>query len=501
MKKHLKKYIIIIIFAVLAIAITGFILLNIRNRNRQAEESVSYEEITMVLPTYGYVPENIDSITEALNRISMEKCGVRVNYLYTGSTELNQSLLLRLKAGEVIDLMPCLEENGLVTLMNENLLTPLGELIHTHAPQIETLFYSKIWEALGRDGEIYALSAIGSQSDWGGILFTGEVLNAGGITADSITSEIRESSGNDVERVDTVISPVLYRLKESETQLPDGSYVSEKQLAPGIYDYGGIFSQLPVIHYCGYGNSLGVVMDGTDQVINLYETQEYRQELELLKRWNDAGYIYHINTLIDEDPATVYGGRDRIGLFTSLGVKVDRPYEVIEMGNDLYFPFIRNKLTTDKFRIGTWAIPRTSLHPEAAMKILNLMYTDEEYVRTYNFGPEFVETNEMPLVWLFGNTLLTEKTFEESLKEQEDYKNVEFADYFGFTYDSAAYQDEIAALQAVLDEYMPDLENGIIGDVEKTLEEMNGKLYDAGLQSVMQDKQMQLDQWIADHAE
>lgn len=55
--------------------------------------------------------------------------------------------------------------------------------------------------------------------------------------------------------------------------------------------------------------------------------------------------------------------------------------------------------------------------------------------------------------------------------------------------------NELAALGTVSDEYLMSLVTGSV-DVDKTLAEFNEKLYKAGLQKVIDEKQAQLDAWL-----
>ena len=57
-------------------------------------------------------------------------------------------------------------------------------------------------------------------------------------------------------------------------------------------------------------------------------------------------------------------------------------------------------------------------------------------------------------------------------------------------------RNEIVALTNVFEQYAYPLMCGSV-DVDSTLEEFNRALYDAGLQAVMDEKQTQLDAWIA----
>jgi putative aldouronate transport system substrate-binding protein len=57
--------------------------------------------------------------------------------------------------------------------------------------------------------------------------------------------------------------------------------------------------------------------------------------------------------------------------------------------------------------------------------------------------------------------------------------------------------NEIAALSGVQAEYVTALETGSVSNPERTLRELNEKLYAAGLQKVIDLKQRQLDAWRA----
>lgn len=51
-------------------------------------------------------------------------------------------------------------------------------------------------------------------------------------------------------------------------------------------------------------------------------------------------------------------------------------------------------------------------------------------------------------------------------------------------------------MNAVADEYRTSIETGSV-DPDTAIAEFNQKLYDAGLQTVMDEKQAQLDEWLA----
>ena len=69
---------------------------------------------------------------------------------------------------------------------------------------------------------------------------------------------------------------------------------------------------------------------------------------------------------------------------------------------------------------------------------------------------------------------------------------------YGFFFDNTPVLNEIAALNSVSDEYFFTITSGSV-DPETAIAEFNEKLYNAGLQTVMDEKQAQLDAWLAEN--
>ena len=47
---------------------------------------------------------------------------------------------------------------------------------------------------------------------------------------------------------------------------------------------------------------------------------------------------------------------------------------------------LEGKLNTSQLQVGNWVIPAASEHKDGAAKILELMYTDPEFVTLYIYG-------------------------------------------------------------------------------------------------------------------
>ena len=66
----------------------------------------------------------------------------------------------------------------------------------------------------------------------------------------------------------------------------------------------------------------------------------------------------------------------------------------------------------------------------------------------------------------------------------------------GFMYDYSSLSNELTALSNVQEEYLNSIVCGVT-DPDEIIPELNEKLYKAGLQKVIDEKQRQFDEWLA----
>ena len=65
-----------------------------------------------------------------------------------------------------------------------------------------------------------------------------------------------------------------------------------------------------------------------------------------------------------------------------------------------------------------------------------------------------------------------------------------------FVFDDANIKPYEDAVISVLNDYVPMLELGLVDDVDATIDEMNQKCYDAGLQNVIDEFKSQYNTWL-----
>lgn len=158
------------------------------------------------------------------------------------------------------------------------------------------------------------------------------------------------------------------------------------------------------------------------------------------------------------------------------------------------------------------AINVNSKNPEAAMKLLNLVYTDKEIFNELLFGLEDVnykktgETsaevigenyNLAPHAWRFGNQFLawTLPGQNEDVWKETDKMNreAEVSRLRGFTFNSAPVQAELAQISAVVAEYKN--REFTTDDVDGFISEVRQKMEDAGQQKVLDEFTKQVEEW------
>lgn len=169
----------------------------------------------------------------------------------------------------------------------------------------------------------------------------------------------------------------------------------------------------------------------------------------------------------------------------------------------------------------TWGIGQNCENPEMTMKVLDYMYGDPELMNLFNWGiegvhyvikdaendvigfPDGVDASNakynLNMGWELPNQYKihvwegSSRKIMDAQKEMNATANKSKA--LGFMFDSTSVSNEIAALNNVVSEYSSSIDCGA-ADPATAIPEFNEKLYAAGLQTVMDEKQKQLNEWL-----
>ena len=157
-----------------------------------------------------------------------------------------------------------------------------------------------------------------------------------------------------------------------------------------------------------------------------------------------------------------------------------------------------------------------STHPAEAVKFLEYLNTSSELMNLLTFGIEgrdYERTADGKVQrledrqynqsgWRLGNTFVLDL---EATQSDEGITAVaalnasaKASKIAGFTPDTTNIQLEMTNCQSVVEEYYDLLNEGLTADTDKVVDEMNAKLETAGVKTIIDELQSQINAWLAE---
>lgn len=449
------------------------------------------EDLVTITMIIGYKSEStipdFPKVLEEINKITTREIGVQVNietYPYSETKNIINKMMLNKTQ---IDLFystntKYLAENGY--------LAPLDDLMAAYGREIYDIFDEDLIN-IGKYNNIqYGIISNRDMASNLCICVRKDILEKYQIDIQSMTD------WDGIERVFEVI-------KENE---PDMYCTLPFSMA--VYD--------------SLGDGLGVLMDYGQslEVVNLYETDFYREHITRLRDWNLKGYLLtdssssllNKHTFVREGRLFSYITRSKPGF--ALQESKLSGCEMVTAS--LSEPF----MTTSSTSLGEWSISSACQHPVEAMKLLNLLYTSPELMNLLCWGiegvhyvvtpdgtidyPKGVDVNStgynLGINWQLPNQYLAHVWKGDSPTLAIDMKNFHNSAIrskaLGFTFDKTSVEIEYEAVSSVCDVYTTGFSRGEL-DLDTALPEFIKQLKDAGIDKIIAEKQRQLDQWIA----
>ena len=262
-------------------------------------------------------------------------------------------------------------------------------------------------------------------------------------------------------------------------------------------------------------------------VVNEFATDTYKNAVTRLAQWYDAGYIYKDAATDTQGSATMmkagntfsYPSAIKPGFLAEADAANGQKCYAMYFGND-----VEGGYSTTNVSFFDTGIASNSADPEMAFKFISALYSDPTVMNFWQYGiegkdykvlddgtayyPEGTDdTNykyHQNTGWCMGNQFNSyvwnngTKTPDYWSKLKAHNNWAQYSPAYGFMWDSTQYQTQLTALNNALSTYRPALETGSEGvaNVESTLKQLNDALEAAGLQTVMDAKQQQLNDWL-----
>lgn len=465
--------------------------------NEKQETVVSEEKKEPVEITYiGYftgncVWDDLQLVEDEINKYIEPLINVKVDLVTVDS--LGGDLALALAAGEDVDLFWVSNSKyGPEIMVNDGALD-VTEIVKEY-PDIYNLLPESVWEASKYLGSNYYIPMPKECATGYAVIVATEFVNQFGWDLSTV-KELKD------------LEPMLKDLKEAGVDYPFMNHSTTLYSRFGLDDFAFI------------KDYAGVAREGdTKKIISIFETEEYKEYVDMKYAWNQEGYINQaeIEKLSSKTIKELKNNREvgfstvNISPTTKATNSAKNPYEVEVI------EFTENYIDTGCAFGSAYMINSASDDEtvEACMKFVNTLFTDEKVANLLTYGIEgthydlvdgrisliadakYKTAGVWPITAYNATTLLVG---DEDNKE-EAYKAFNESGILsctaGFTFDESNVEAEIAACDAVVSEYKLLLEKGFYNP-DEYLPKMVDALKKAGLEKVIAEIQTQYDAWLA----
>lgn len=433
-----------------------------------------------------------EEVVEALNEYTREKIGVEVDYVFHGGAYADKIQTI-IASGEEYD--ACFTSNWCNpynTDVAKGAFMDIKDMIPEVAPKLLDVVPEYMWTAATVNGGIYAVP--------------NQQIVARQIGA-LMPKDYVEGTGTDINSIKTLTDMGEYAQKAFDEY---GAKV------------GGV-NRTQAADYCGYEYvsdymAAGAIKmdDEKAQVVNFYETDEWKAMLNELTDLNEKGLLDGECGYMDE-----YSESQRVAKKTSAfysgtykpGVEAE---ESARAGYDCVFAKgdIEPYISTNSVIATMYGISATSKHPEETLKYLELVNTDPYVINLLTYGIEGKHYNKISdnMVEVIPNSGYTQSSWAignvfnsyvmegqpEDVWEQTKALNdsAKTSPILGFSFNPEPVKMEITNVSKVVKEY----ESLVGGElpVEETNAEFLEKLEVAGVDKVLEEMQTQINTFLAD---
>ncbi len=478
-----------------------------------SDDDEEMAEINMVYFSMAAIPSGLAEVEAAINKITEPEINthVTIEMLEMGSYE--QQINLKISSGEKMDLMvtfpygsptfsnmasqkQLMDISGLLAEYGQGVLDTVGDFIS--ATTIGDAIYgvttyrtlnSNVYAVMRTDvledlGLLETAQNMSSFSDFEKILDAVKNSSQWNYLAGLVPSD---SSG--------VILPIAGAYMDQDS-------FSEETCYDSLGDLYKIISINP---------------DGSDPTVSLnFETPQYKAMIDRMQDWYDKGYIYKDSANQSESAESLVQSNSAFSFICSSEVGVETAKSQACGMEMTCVKILSLPITTSSCTKFVWAVPVTATEPEAAVKMMNLMYTDARIANLLTWGIEgrdyqvkdgiacYMDGQDANTCayhtsdFVYGNQFLAlpweGQAADFRQTSMEDMLAAQASAYLGFSCDTSGIENELTAITNAINEYLPGLDSGISDDEQYSA--FLEKLEKSGVQDVINVYQKQLDEWL-----
>lgn len=469
------------------------------------------EEIVFATPIVATI--DMSQLEDELNKITEEKIGVRVKIEGIASNIYANQIGLMMSGNEQLDVMGYLGTYS--SMLSKNQFLCMDDYIDDYASETKEVLGEEFLKSTSKNGSIYALPTNNGKAAVINILLRADLIAELNLPVDQLIK------AKNFEEYCQNLDLLTDMFAQIHTAYPELVCLVPPLLSPNTLLFTEYMPFADLLN-----DSYGVIMDGADNTVtNLYATEEYKKLLEYAYKWNQSGYILNDATTTQESAKTYLQNGRTAGYFIR-GEEGMAEQVITATGIDVEsIKLVEGFINTSDINDIGFAISATSQKPEAAMKFLNELYTNADVINLLDWGiegihyeiqedgtvdfPEGVSADNttygLNMDWFFGNQFLSYiwgkgRDTTVQARVEANNKSARFSPLIGFSYDSTGVSTELAALDNVKNQYLPGLVCGALNP-DTELPKFLAALEDAGIQTVIDEKLAQIDEFLANQGE
>ena len=221
------------------------------------------EEIVFATWTINAPPteEGLQAVEDAINEITVDKIGVKVDYQVYPVAEYFNKVSMELQSGGQIDAF-CAVQN-FQSILSGDMCYDITDLVDANCPDVKKLIPEDWWDCVSQDGRIYALPVWLPSALYINLTWRSDIAEEVGVSLDDVKSvEDLSAIFAEVKKAHPEMYPLI------GGNLGWGGWTGMTYAIPGV-DAMGDNPLMPA----------GVLMGDSDTVVNLFETEEYAKQM------------------------------------------------------------------------------------------------------------------------------------------------------------------------------------------------------------------------------
>lgn len=449
--------------------------------------------------------ESYTAVTEAANALALEEINMNIDFIPVTFGTSSSTLQMMLAANEPLDLfcnttpatLPSYIEAGYI-LNWADYLDQIPDVIDYLGEEINYGYIGDFMTGIG---------VIKERANTFGLVARTDILTEVGYTAEDF-ADVDANNPETLEKLDELFAAV-------QQAYPNMTVIAGQQ---GLSNYVGSLTD-------SLGDGFGVLENNgqTTTITNWYESDQFKQLVTTAKRWYDAHY-YSADAATSQDTGETLLKAGNMFSYL-VGIKPNTAAEKkAQCGYDVTVIPLNGSgnYTTSSYSAFQYCLANASEDPAKAAAFYNWTFQSGEFEDLINWGiegtdwvetedglaayPEGVDSSNVgyhnDFGWIYPNQTAGHAWDGNPVDIWDQYKTATDSaiksQAAGFVYDSTVVSDQVAACNATLEQYTKSMQFGTMDDVDAAIAEFNNALKSSGLETIIQEKQTQLDAWLAE---